>query len=67
MHSLPVFDIAVILVYLNSEQFIRASGRIPGWAIGLSIVFCKIRHTGITSFSTNANPVYSCIIHFLGF
>ena len=52
MHKLPLIDIAVILVYLgamlwigfyfskrnrNSDQFTRASGRIPGWAIGLSI------------------------------
>lgn len=51
-HSLPVFDIAIIVIYLvamvliglyfsrrnkNTEQFTRASGKIPGWAIGLSI------------------------------
>lgn len=52
MHSLPVFDLAIILIYLigmvvvgiyfsrknkSSEQFTKASGSIPGWAIGLSI------------------------------
>jgi solute:Na+ symporter, SSS family len=50
--KLPVLDIIIILLYLvamvvigiyfsrrnkNTEQFTRASGRIPGWAIGLSI------------------------------
>jgi len=52
MNSLPVTDIAIILFYLlamvligfyfsrknkNAEQFTIASGKIPGWAIGLSI------------------------------
>ena len=52
MNSLPVFDISIIIVYLlamigvgfyfskrnkNSVQFTSASGKIPGWAIGLSI------------------------------
>jgi solute:Na+ symporter, SSS family len=52
MNQLPILDIAIILVYLlamvwvgfyfsrknkNSEQFTTASGKIPGWAIGLSI------------------------------
>ncbi|WP_316829914.1 sodium:solute symporter [Pedobacter aquatilis] len=52
MKGLPVFDLAVIFIYLvgmilvgvyfsrknkNSEQFTKASGLIPGWAIGLSI------------------------------
>lgn len=52
MKSLPVIDIAVILFYLvamvyvgyyfsrknkNEEQFTKASGHIPGWAVGLSI------------------------------
>jgi SSS family solute:Na+ symporter len=52
MKSLPLVDIAVILVYLvamllvgfwfskknkDSAQFTKASGQIPGWAIGLSI------------------------------
>lgn len=52
MKSLPIFDLAVIVFYLvamvlvgfwfsrnnkNSEQFTKASGTIPGWAIGLSI------------------------------
>jgi len=52
MSSLPIFDIAIIIVYLlamvavgfyfskrnkNSVQFTSASGKIPGWAIGLSI------------------------------
>src|ERR1700704_1361857 len=50
--NLPVFDIVIIVVYLlamvligfyfslrnkSSEQFTKASGKIPGWAIGLSI------------------------------
>ncbi|MXV15191.1 sodium:solute symporter [Hufsiella ginkgonis] len=52
MKNLPIFDLAIIAVYLlgmvltglyfsgknkNAEQFTKASGRIPGWAIGLSI------------------------------
>jgi SSS family solute:Na+ symporter len=52
MKGLPLFDLAIIAVYLigmvlvgvyfsrtnkNSEQFTKASGLIPGWAIGLSI------------------------------
>ncbi|MEO5564806.1 MAG: sodium:solute symporter [Chitinophagaceae bacterium] len=52
MNSLPIFDIIIILVYLaamvvigfyfsrknkSTEQFTSASGKIPGWAIGLSI------------------------------
>ncbi|NCU02461.1 MAG: sodium:solute symporter [Chitinophagaceae bacterium] len=52
MHNLPFIDLAVIAVYMlamvgigfyfsrknkNSDQFTKASGRIPGWAIGLSI------------------------------
>jgi SSS family solute:Na+ symporter len=52
MHNLPLIDLAVIAVYMlamvaigvyfskrnkNTEQFTKASGRIPGWAIGLSI------------------------------
>lgn len=52
MNNLPIIDIAIIIVYLfamlaigfyfskknkNSEQFTKASGKIPGWAIGLSI------------------------------
>ncbi len=52
MNNLPIIDIAIIIVYLlamvgigfyfskrnkNTEQFTKASGKIPGWAIGLSI------------------------------
>ena len=52
MKNLPVVDLVIIVVYLlsmilvgfyfsrknkNSEQFTKASGSIPGWAIGLSI------------------------------
>ncbi|KLT64424.1 sodium:solute symporter [Pedobacter sp. BMA] len=52
MRGLPVFDLAIIFIYLvgmilvgvyfsrknkNTEQFTKASGLIPGWAIGLSI------------------------------
>lgn len=52
MNNLPILDIAIILIYLaamvlvgfyfmqknkNPEQFTKASGTIPGWAIGLSI------------------------------
>lgn len=52
MKGLPIFDLAIIFIYLvgmilvgvyfsrknrNSEQFTKASGLIPGWAIGLSI------------------------------
>lgn len=52
MNSLPIFDLAIIALYLvgmilvgiyfarknkNPDQFTKASGMIPGWAIGLSI------------------------------
>ena len=52
MNSLPIFDITIILIYLaamvaiglyfsrknkSTDQFTSASGKIPGWAIGLSI------------------------------
>ncbi|WP_346238600.1 sodium:solute symporter [Niabella insulamsoli] len=52
MKNIPVIDLAIIVLYLigmvwigfyfskknkNAEQFTKASGRIPGWAIGLSI------------------------------
>src|SRR5690349_14677577 len=52
MKNLPVIDLVIILLYLlamvltgvyfarknkNPEQFTKASGSIPGWAIGLSI------------------------------
>ncbi len=52
MKQLPLFDLAIIFIYLlamvlvgyyfstknkNSDQFTKASGKIPGWAIGLSI------------------------------
>src|SRR5258707_3929212 len=52
MKSLPVLDMTIIFLYLaamvgvgfyfsrktkSSDQFTNASGRIPGWAIGLSI------------------------------
>lgn len=52
MNNLPVIDLAIIAAYLiamvlvgiyfsrknkSSEQFTKASGKIPGWAIGLSI------------------------------
>src|SRR5215217_2538451 len=52
MKGLPVFDLAIIFIYLvgmilvgvyfsrknkSSEQFTKAAGLIPGWAIGLSI------------------------------
>lgn len=50
--KLPIIDLLIILAYLvgmivigiyfsrnnkNAEQFTKASGKIPGWAIGLSI------------------------------
>ena len=52
MKSLPFIDLSIIFIYLlamvwvgyyfsrknkNSDQFTKASGSIPGWAIGLSI------------------------------
>jgi solute:Na+ symporter, SSS family len=52
LNNLPIIDISIIALYLlamvgigfwfskknkNTEQFTRASGKIPGWAIGLSI------------------------------
>lgn len=52
MKNLPLLDIAIIVIYLiamvgvgvyfsrknkSAEQYTKASGKIPGWAIGLSI------------------------------
>ena len=52
MNNLPLIDIAVIIIYMlamlwigfyfskknkSSEQFTTAVGKIPGWAIGISI------------------------------
>ena len=52
MKSLPLIDIAVILIYLlamvlvgvwfsrknkSADQFTKASGMIPGWAVGISL------------------------------
>ncbi|QBQ40664.1 sodium:solute symporter [Sphingobacterium psychroaquaticum] len=52
MKNLPILDIVIILVYLvamvlvgvyfsrknkSADEFTRAAGRIPGWAIGISI------------------------------
>jgi len=52
MHQLPLLDLVVIILYLlgmiwvgvhfarrsrNADQFTRAGGSIPGWAIGISI------------------------------
>lgn len=52
MKSLPFVDLVIVIAYLvgmvavgiyfsrkntNAEQFTKASGRIPGWAIGISI------------------------------
>jgi SSS family solute:Na+ symporter len=52
MKSLPIIDLIIVIAYLvgmvavgvyfsrkntNAEQFTKASGRIPGWAIGISI------------------------------
>lgn len=52
MNSLPIVDLLVIALYIigmvgvgiyfsgknsNSDQFTRASGHIPGWALGLSL------------------------------
>ncbi|WP_270087937.1 sodium:solute symporter [Sphingobacterium sp. SYP-B4668] len=52
MKNLPVFDLAIIFLYLiamilvgvyfsrrntSADEFTKAAGRIPGWAIGISI------------------------------
>lgn len=52
MKSLPIIDIAVIIIYMlamvlvgvwysrknkSAEQFTKASGLIPGWAVGISL------------------------------
>ncbi len=52
MKSLPIIDVTIILIYLiamvlvgvyfskkdkSAEQFTKASGKIPGWAIGISL------------------------------
>jgi len=52
MNNLPVLDIAIIIIYLigmvlvgvyfsrrnnSADEFTKAAGRVPGWAIGISI------------------------------
>ena len=52
MQNLPLIDLSIVFIYLfgmigigyyfskknkNTEQFTSASGKIPGWAIGISI------------------------------
>ncbi|HZG25554.1 MAG TPA: sodium:solute symporter, partial [Chitinophagaceae bacterium] len=52
MKNLPILDLSIVIIYLlamvivglyfsrknqSSDQFTKASGSIPGWAIGLSI------------------------------
>ncbi len=52
MQNLPILDLSIILVYLlamvlvgvwfsrknkSSEQFTKASGAVPGWAVGISL------------------------------
>lgn len=52
MTNLPLLDIGIIIAYLigmvlvgvyfsrrntSAEEFTKAAGRIPGWAIGISI------------------------------
>ncbi len=72
MKELPVLDIGIILAYLiamvwigyyfskrnhSTAQFTKASGTIPGWAIGMSIYatflssntfwVCQEKHLGV--------------------
>ena len=88
MSNLPIFDLTVIIIYMfsmisvgiyfskknkNSEQFSTASGKIPGWALGLS--FYATFLSAITflgdpgkSFGANWNPfVFSLSIPFAAF
>ena len=75
MHNLPFIDIAIVVLYMlamiwigiyfsrknnNSEQFTKASGKIPGWAIGISIFATFLSSNtflGVTgkAFGTNWN------------
>ena len=75
MHNLPVIDIAIVVLYMlamiwigiyfsrknnNSDQFTKASGKIPGWAIGISIFATFLSSNtflGVTgkAFGTNWN------------
>ncbi len=88
MSNLPIFDLSVIIIYLlimisvgwyfsrktsNPEQFSIASGKIPGWALGIS--FYATFLSAITflgdpgkSFATNWNPfLFSLSIPFAAF
>lgn len=85
MSNLPIFDLIIIIIYVfamvgigiyfsrkekSAEQFTKASGSIPGWALGLS--FYATFLSAITflgdpgkSFSSNWNPfVFSLSIPF---
>ncbi|MBS1653387.1 MAG: sodium:solute symporter [Bacteroidetes bacterium] len=75
MHNLPLTDITIIAIYMlamiwigvyfskknkNAEQFTKASGKIPGWAIGISIFATFLSSNtflGVTgkAFGTNWN------------
>jgi solute:Na+ symporter, SSS family len=75
MHSLPLTDITIIAIYMlamiwmgvyfskknkNADQFTKASGKIPGWAIGISIFATFLSSNtflGVTgkAFGTNWN------------
>ncbi len=75
MHNLPVLDLSIIAIYLiamiwvgvyfsrknkSAAQFTRASGNIPGWAIGISIFATFLSSNtflGVTgkAFGTNWN------------
>ncbi|CAN5682957.1 sodium:solute symporter [soil metagenome] len=75
MNSLPFIDISIIIIYLvamiwvgiyfsrknkSAEQFTKASGKIPGWAIGISIFATFLSSNtflGVTgkAFGTNWN------------
>lgn len=75
MNSLPIIDIVIIVIYLfamiwvgiyfsrkntNTAQFTKASGNIPGWAIGISIFATFLSSNtflGVTgkAFGTNWN------------
>lgn len=52
MKNIPIVDLTIVFIYLfamigigyyfsrknkNTDQFTKASGQVPGWAIGISI------------------------------
>lgn len=85
MKSLPLLDLAIIFIYLlamvlvgfyfsrknkNAEQFTKASGTIPGWAIGISIYATFLSSNtflGVPGQSVWQQLEFICVQHFYAF